>query len=322
MEIQNKRLKRLDFTYEAQNMLKKAAIALEKLGKENILIVTLTHPGSTRKALSLLEQESDSVVNKFNEYLRRNLEKPEYMWVYEYQKRGALHLHYAIYIPPSSGYEVLTRFTQEAIQNRWFGILQDLSKKSGVDIFERIDGVVPLQCDPSIVRVEVERCYSSVQKYFSKSNSKMPYRHSDGTVSAPKCWSRISKSLRKRLRREQLTRIFEVDDQLFAATLIQHALCLMNPSKFGSITNKYWKVWSGYWFEVPVSRIQYLQTVLSELAKKTKEEVERNRKLNRGTKRSPGARRPVRHKVTFQLESTGKGQLKFYDKRRTSNKKK
>lgn len=191
------------FSYRSENTLKQAAIVLESLGVSNILIITLTLPGSTQGALDALERYSGFAVNRFNQYLRRWLKKAIYLYCWEYQDRGALHLHYAVCVP----LEIRSRFTKDKLQSEWHNILQSVSAKASVDVFE-IDGGYTWRDNPEKCRIDVQECQHSVVSYFSKHDQKKPRLDEAGRYRSPGCWSNISKSLRHRMEQLSFTRVF------------------------------------------------------------------------------------------------------------------
>lgn len=93
--------------------------------------ITLTLPGSTPDALRTLARWSGYVCNRLTQYIRRNTAESIWFYTWEWQKRGALHLH--LYLKCES----TERGVQIAIDlvGAWYKTLEDISRKSGVDLF-------------------------------------------------------------------------------------------------------------------------------------------------------------------------------------------
>lgn len=82
----------------ANNALERmSAIELE-YQKENCLFITLTLPSDVPRSYEVLARYSSFCVNRLNQYLKDNYGKENFarVCVWEYQKRGAPHLHMAV----------------------------------------------------------------------------------------------------------------------------------------------------------------------------------------------------------------------------------
>lgn len=182
------------FTSKQARLLREGGAVLEYLGRKNTRFVTLTLPGSTFEALDALERHNAEAANAFNQYLRRHLGTGtalyEYCW--EYQQRGALHLHYAIYVPENLEH----KFSQEAIRKVWRQILINISRKSGVDLFA-IAGGGTWRFVPYFPRVDVQACRKSVGAYLAKYTSKKAREKANSKQSGPAKWSNVSRALRE-----------------------------------------------------------------------------------------------------------------------------
>ena len=151
--------------------------AIEKeYGKENTRFVTLTLPASTPEAFETFARWSAWIVDILNKRLTRFLGADHArVWIWEYQKRGALHSH--LYIGKSKGIDSLDDLI---FRSWWVDILGNLSDKTGVDLFRKNESHT-WRDDPSKVRVEVAKVRKSVSaylaKYMSKSESKIGGEH-------------------------------------------------------------------------------------------------------------------------------------------------
>lgn len=130
----------------------------------NAVVLTGTLPGSTDEANEVIAANSAYIVNRINQYCRR-LSKGG-LWcfyVWEWQSRGALHIHYCVADSDRSG---LARM-RAGWRDFWVDVLEALTRKSGVDLFRRSGGGTwrgqadKIQADAQFVK-------KSVAAYFAK----------------------------------------------------------------------------------------------------------------------------------------------------------
>lgn len=176
------------FTRHARHTILSAAGALEKAGYKpsQFLFFTGTLPGSSPRACEGLARYSRYLVNRLKQFLR-------YSGIYmtfnawEFQKRDkvrgkhrltpALHLHLVMVLPDGADSSKL----MEAIESKWFDILDDISSDSPFNLYEidtrlgggtksRDDKAVIEHCCKTIVCEKSPAAYLS--KYVGKSASK------------------------------------------------------------------------------------------------------------------------------------------------------
>lgn len=130
----------------------------------NAIVLTGTLPGSTNESNEVLARYSAYIVNRLNQHCRRAVAGELWcFYVWEWQKRGALHIHYCV---ASNSRDSLSRLCA-GFRDFWFGLLLQLSEESGVDIFRRATGGSwrhqknKLQADAQFVQ-------KSVAAYFAK----------------------------------------------------------------------------------------------------------------------------------------------------------
>ena len=126
------------FTNAAGQKLRECGAAVDRVcGKpENCYTVTLTLPANTTEAFTSLAAYSGDIINLLFQPIRDQYQGQVYwFFVWEYQKRGALHLHIAVHHPDL--------LTTEAIANlladRWYVVLKHIQDKSLTDMFIRKD---------------------------------------------------------------------------------------------------------------------------------------------------------------------------------------
>lgn len=119
--------------------LRESGAAIDLLVKKQggaCRIVTLTLVGDTKEAFETLAANSGYVVNRLFQFVRRHGEGcNHWFFVWEYQKRGALHLHICLYHETNNK---AAKLGAKLVQS-WYKILRDLEKESGVDMFVRRD---------------------------------------------------------------------------------------------------------------------------------------------------------------------------------------
>ena len=100
-------------------------------------IVTLTLVGDTHEAFECLAANSWYMVNRITQFIRRNYGKDAYwFFVWEHQKRGALHLHICVW------HAIANKAARCGVLlvGAWYAALRDLEAATGIDMFVRRDG--------------------------------------------------------------------------------------------------------------------------------------------------------------------------------------
>lgn len=125
--------------------------------------VTLTLPANTSEAFTALAAYSGYAINRLFQPIRRRYgDMCLWFFVWEYQKRGALHLHIALYHPDES--EGL--YISSILIEQWHKILCDISIESETDMFLSKHG------DRCTIRANHQHHAQPIQKnvgaYFSK----------------------------------------------------------------------------------------------------------------------------------------------------------
>ena len=121
------------FTRLARQTLLDAGGALDKMGysPSEFFFFTGTLPGSTDASKEMIARYSREFVNGLKDSLRnRGIDITFNTW--EWQKRGALHLHLVAHAPNESPQEFA-----DYLESRWYDLIDLVSLKSGVSLWER-----------------------------------------------------------------------------------------------------------------------------------------------------------------------------------------
>jgi hypothetical protein len=155
------------FGKNGRHRLLEAGAIMDGLYGKNVCEVTCTIPGSTRESFRTVSQYSGWIMNRLTQIVRRSKHNPAWFYVWELQKRGALHLHFAI---GCSELPDAIRLAQE-IEFKWFELLLELKDKCDVDVFRKSDRWtwrnVPEKWQSHVLPIR-----KSVAAYFSKYTGK------------------------------------------------------------------------------------------------------------------------------------------------------
>jgi hypothetical protein len=162
---------------------------LARVGKPKAIMLTGTLPGSTQDAIAALARWSGYAVNRLSTWLNDQGDHVR-LWVWELQKRGALHWHC---ITASKDSAVLER-VQAGFHQQWINILQDIATMSGVDVFARSDarGGGSWKDSPDKVQTDVTPLDKTAVGYLASYQKKGKVL--DDAV-CPSRWSGCSRSL-------------------------------------------------------------------------------------------------------------------------------
>ena len=170
-----------------RNVTEIAASMDLEYGKQNLRFATATLPGSTPEAFETLARWSGYAVNRLNRFLDLRLgSNHARLLVWEYQKRGALHLHSVI-----GDRQNISALCSDEFREKWCEILSDISEKTGVDLFRKNDKITHKE-NWKVVRADVQKVKKSVTAYLAKYMSKT-VKSIDGKNSgrffAPSSWA-------------------------------------------------------------------------------------------------------------------------------------
>lgn len=149
------------FTRNARHRLLEAGAIVDKFCGLNAYEITCTLPGSTVESMRLLAENTGWIMNELTREIRKAKCK-YWFYVWELQKRGALHLHLLVADPERN---LLSLASQ--LQSRWWELLESISSRTGRDAFARKTGGTwrnsPMRWQSHIAPIQ-----KSVAAYFSK----------------------------------------------------------------------------------------------------------------------------------------------------------
>jgi hypothetical protein len=173
-----------------------------KVPPEEVLFLTGTLPGGTDDAKLAIARYSSWVVQALKKWLAEFVPDAWSLYVWELQKRGALHIHYAVWVPDEAARLHILR----AFHGWWFRRMGLLSKVSGVDVFAWKSGRGSWRDRPDVVQADAQICEKCPSSYIAKYASKGAWRekvksnHGDLGPAWPVQWWGVSRPLQRRCR--------------------------------------------------------------------------------------------------------------------------
>ena len=189
--------KKTIFGLNAKRQIVRSGAAMEKsvASPSDCLFLTGTLPGSTSESFSAIAAYSAYIVNNLKAWVAKRVSAKLDFYCWEYQRRGALHLHYCIHAPSSEAQSYIL----SGFRDWWINTLKRIGSLSGVDLFRKNDKYSHLQ-DLSKVRAVAEICRKSpsryMAKYLSKSAGKLKGR---ALFFTPSRWWGVSRPLKSLL---------------------------------------------------------------------------------------------------------------------------
>jgi hypothetical protein len=200
------------FGNAARRTLSRAAGVFERdnIPRGECLFLTGTIPGSSMDSFDAVAHWSSWIVQQIKIWINNQGVIGNYsMYVWEFQKRGALHIHYFVHVPDELARQKI--MWKWAI--KWAALITEVGKKFGCDTWEKRDGSSWSEF-PGIIQAPAQFVKKSVGAYLSKylsKNAPSPHQRNDGNdmFLGPVRWWGVSRPLLKRL--NELTETFEVE---------------------------------------------------------------------------------------------------------------
>ena len=155
---------RTKFGKNAKTRLMRAGGAMDKTDgcPWHYLFLTATLPSNDEWAKWALAEHSDWVINTIKAWLSKRCKDRREFYVWEMQERGALHFHWAIWLPEES----VRNSVAEEFRLEWCRILEGVGKRSSVCMWGRFNYLSPT-AKYCLVQVKVETIRKSVAAYMA-----------------------------------------------------------------------------------------------------------------------------------------------------------
>lgn len=154
------------FTSKSGQHLRECGAMVDKLtwGNPDLCrVITLTLPANTHEAFSALARHTAYLINGLFQPVRTASFETAWFFVWEYQKRGALHLHICLYSENKEDSKKLG----DTLIFQWYKMLDFIQAKTGVNMFASTDSN---HC--KVVKYEAKCLNQEMRKscggYFSK----------------------------------------------------------------------------------------------------------------------------------------------------------
>jgi cell fate (sporulation/competence/biofilm development) regulator YmcA (YheA/YmcA/DUF963 family) len=164
-----KKQSKKEFNWSAGEKIKDGGAIIDRyVGKNSSTMITCTLPGDTAAAKDCIARWSGWIVNRILQVIRRasSVEIPCYwFFVWEHQKRGALHLHFCLgWLVSKEKRELLAK----QIVDKFYECLLELKNKDNIDCFQRPGYQGTWRYNPDKWQSDIKQIEKSVASYFAK----------------------------------------------------------------------------------------------------------------------------------------------------------
>ena len=161
------------------------------------LLLTGTLPGTGHRAHRALAEFSSYASKTLTNWLTRRSPSCKWQYVWEFQQRGALHIHLVVELEA-----VPSLYVQAHFKDEWNRILRSISRKSKVDLYAKTK---TYSHHPSKTQADVTICDREPSRYISKYISKTSTHAKSFGRYPPRTWYQCSRSLLANLRASTIT---------------------------------------------------------------------------------------------------------------------
>lgn len=192
-------------TYGRRTVLRAGAALEQAAPRDECYMITCTVPGSTEEALKAIAASSAYLVQRLKSWLCKRISNNLSLHCWEWQKRGALHLHLVIWIPIRS----VAEYVQKNLKTEWVRLLNATAAQSGIDVWARSYGGT-WKDSTDVLRVECAQVKKSVAAYLAKyiSKGRRENKGFEGNFFYPSRWYGVSRPLLKLTRELSTTLIY------------------------------------------------------------------------------------------------------------------
>lgn len=127
------------------------------------VFLTGTFPGESHKQQSAIAESAAWIVSRLKAWIYKRIGKNIGYYVWEFQKRGTLHLHYVVLVECEYKRTKLI----EDFRDEWIKLMVGASERSGCDLF-RGRGGRNFRQSLDLLQIYAQECYKSAASYLSK----------------------------------------------------------------------------------------------------------------------------------------------------------
>lgn len=188
------------FGLNAKRKLARAGGLLDEVVSHpsEVLFLTGTVPNGYDDGKITTAAYSAFIVYTLKKWVSRTVPDKWDMYVWEYQKRGALHLHYAVWVPKTDD----RAYLQEHFHEKWCNILLSIYHQTGVDLCASANGYTDRH-NTAYIQAYAQEVYKSVGAYLAKYVGKDAGKSGvcgDKVLYPPSRWWGVSRPLTKAVR--------------------------------------------------------------------------------------------------------------------------
>lgn len=224
------------FTLYGRRQLLRAGGALDRSvdSPEDCLFLTGTLPGSTYEAKRAIANWSAYAVNLVQSWISKRVPQKLTLYVWEFQKRGALHLHYAVACPDKAAAEYI-RTNWKA---QWQRVIDSIGFKAGVDMWRKNANFTHAN-DKSVLQADAQYCKKSIANYLAKyvSKSQQQYKDNHWAKCKPSRYWGVSRPLNAILKSMTTTTEFTFSNR--KKWEASHEDCLSVMQSWGKVSYSY-----------------------------------------------------------------------------------
>jgi hypothetical protein len=164
------------FTLYGRRKLLRAGAALDcsSDSPQDVIFLTGTLPGSTYECKKAIADWSAYAVNLLQAWIAIRVPQKLAIYCWEFQKRGALHIHYAVHCPD----RVKGEYIRTNWKAQWGRIIDAIGQKAGVDMWRKNANFTHAN-DKSVLQADAQWCTKSIANYLAKYVSKSQQQYKD-----------------------------------------------------------------------------------------------------------------------------------------------
>jgi len=158
------------YSLNARRKILRAGGAIDKIASNpgECLFLTGTLPGGTEAAKKAIAEWSGYAIHGVQAWLNHFIPNKLLIYCWEFQKRGALHLHLTVVCQDSA----ISQYIIDNWKAQWARMIDGITARSGVNCWERLDGFDYSDGRKDVLQTDAQRCNTSAAAYLSKYLSK------------------------------------------------------------------------------------------------------------------------------------------------------